>query len=160
MREEGDAFQAEATRKGAGAGRGPRGNDEPEEEQKPRAGVREESPARAGPLHHGAGIPDGSVPRVHWPGRPQTSPVVLTWGEGLMASRGYQSGMRCPGQKPGHKELPGCGVSCAASGAQGQGPGGHGRFLAREGRGRKTVYQEDVAPLPRGGQGSGEGGGW
>lgn len=47
MREEGDAFQAEATRKGAGAGRGPRGNDEPEEEQKPRAGVREESPARA-----------------------------------------------------------------------------------------------------------------
>ena len=48
MREEGDAFQAEATRKGAGAGRGPRGNDEPEEEQKRRAGVREESPARAG----------------------------------------------------------------------------------------------------------------
>lgn len=135
----------------------PQGNDEPEKEQKRRAGVRGGKTtlgssggcqARAGPLHHGAGTPDGSVPRVHWPCRPQTSSVILTWGQGVMASRGYRSGMRCPGQKPGHKKLPGCGVSRAALGALGQGLGGHGRFSAREEQARKTMYQEDSAPLP------------
>ena len=65
-----------------------------------------------------------------------------------MASRGYRSGMRCPGQKPGHKELPGCRVSRAASGALGQSLSSHGRFSAREEQARKTMYQEDGAPLP------------
>lgn len=92
--------------------------------------------ARVEPLHRGAGIPDGSVPRAHWPCRPQTSSVVLTWGGGPMASRGYQSGMRCSGQRPGHKELPGCGVSRAV-GSPGPRPRRPWKVLGWGGAGQK-----------------------
>lgn len=121
----------------------PMGMMDPEKEQKCRAGVRGGKPtraaprrrqARAGPLHRGAGIPDGSVPGSHWPDHPQASSVVLAREEGLMASRGYQSGCGAQEQKPDHKELPGCGVSCAAPGALGQGPAA--TEGSRPGRGR------------------------
>ena len=87
----------------------PRGNAEPEQERQHRAGVRggKATPGRsggrqpgAGPLHRGAGIPDGSVPRAHWPCRLQASSVVLMWGEDPMALVGTGQGCGAQDRDP------------------------------------------------------------